>query len=149
MLFSCGTQENKEVKLNSDSVEQERNNQYFINVINKDISVYIAAEAVGDTVFISKFKDSLVSKLKLHDKVITSRVKETIKYQLEIKNFYNNDANTLHSGKSVRFYIENSNNRLEAKYNEVEHYKEISLKFDSLITELIKADNKAKEYFVN
>lgn len=125
----------------------EKNTQYYINYINEDISVYLCTESINDTIFLSKYRDSLISKIKFHNTAIANKIKEVIKYQLDVKNFFRNDANTLHSGKCVRFYLENSNNRLEAKYNEVENYADISSKFDSLIKELTRLEKGTKPFF--
>ena len=147
IMYCCNHNNGTTIEKDVNAEIDERNTQYYINFINEDVSVYLYTEALNDTIFLSKYKDSLMSKMKFHNTTIAKKIKDVIKYQLDVKNFFRNDANTLHSGKCVRFYLENSNNRLEAKYNEVEHYKDISVKFDSLIIELTRLEKGSKPYF--
>ena len=136
-LFSCN-QSNKNY-FEEDKLEAE----YVINVRLDNLSAYLSVDNESDTIYIFKYQDTVRTILKFpSDKKTTTKIKETVKYHLQLNNFYSNGANTLH-GNKVTFYINHSGNRLDAKYNEIDGYKDVSLNFDSLINYL---DNQSTDF---
>ena len=54
---------------------------------------------------------------------------------------------TTMDGGGVKLYLEYFSNRLEAKFLQVDNYKEISLKLDSLVNYLKQNNKRYKDFF--
>ncbi|MES2394416.1 MAG: hypothetical protein V4549_00330 [Bacteroidota bacterium] len=141
-LMSCNPKTENESK----GQFSEAQSRYVINSNINGKSIYITVETDNDTVYLYKFKDSVETKLKiLSNKEAIAKIKETVKFHMELSNFYKNQAKTLH-GDMVRFYIDHSGNRLEAKYSQIDGYTDVSPEFDSLINYLKKQDVAFKDF---
>ena len=142
LITSCNTN-NKKQQLNIVEIPTD----YYIKLNIKGSSSLLFISTDNDTIYLySSVLDSEQRSKIIEDKATLNAIKESIKYHLDINNFYSNHGNTIH-GDYVSFYIEHSQNRLQANYFELNGYKDVSLKFDSLVNYLHEKDKAFKRYF--
>lgn len=124
------------------------NTYYSIYSKENEYSSIISFKSGEDTIHLLKSKNNVIE---YKEKILVSeetilKIKDVVKFQLKIENFYLSSSNTSHGNKYV-FYIEFSNNKLEAKYTGVDTYKDVSPKFDSLVNYLKIKDIRFVKFY--
>ena len=126
---------------------EDKQCKYIIHSTLNGNSSFVYVQSENDTVYLFNFRDSLKFEDKIFsDKITIRKIKETVKYHLELRNFMRNQPTTMDGG-GVKLYLEYFNNRLEAKFLQVDNYKEISLKLDSLVNYLKQNNKRYKDFF--
>jgi hypothetical protein len=142
-LVSCDTKNEP----NKTSSVSDIESNYSINYLKNNMSCFLNIVDNNDTVYLYRFIDNKEEKLKIvmNQKTI-NRIKKSVIYHLNMDVFFINRPKTFH-GDMIRFYSHYSNNKIEAKYTELDNYRNVSPNFDSLITFLVQENNLFKKHF--